>query len=949
MLKNLCTLLAIFIFAAPLVAQQTAAAQPNEVLVKFRATANTASVLSVASQEDISESRPVGGAGAVRLHSRSKDSATLIQHLKANPDVEYVEPNYILHTTATPDDPLFSQLWGMPAIGAPAAWDISTGSSGVVVGVVDTGIDYTHPDLAANIWSAPTAFTVNIGGTLVTCAAGAHGFNALTLTCDPMDDNEHGTHVSGTIGAVGNNGFGVVGVNWATSIMGTKFLNAIGSGAVSDAINAIEFAIQAKAAFGASANVRVLNNSYGCAGTGPSCLSQAFQDEITRAYNNNILFVAAAGNNGTNNDQSPFYPADYQNVVAVAAIDSSGNLASFSNYGPNLVPVAAPGVNILSTLPGGTYGALDGTSMATPHVVGSAALILSACGPLNTDALRSQILSNAVMTPAVAGKVHNGVLNVNNAIQACGPPSISPASVTLTASQTQTFTVTVPNGGNSAIGSWTLSPQVGTLQWIAPLGQQVRYYAPASITTPQTVKLRACLASNSSLCDTATVTLMPQVLISPSAVILHGGGSQTFTVTLPGGGNSAIGSWTLSPQVGTLQWIAPMGQQVKYYAPASVTTLQTVTLTACLASNLSQCGTATVTLVPPVVISPSSVVLDGGGSQVLTANVPIGSWELNPWGLSSVVGSLQWVPNGQQATYSAPTIIASQQTITVTACSSVDPASCGTATLTLMPVVVSVSPASATLFVNQMQSFTATVSNASNGAIGGWTLSPQVGTLRVILPNGQQATYTAPSSITTPQTVTVTACSTADPTKCGAATVTLMPQVLISPSSVILYAGGSQTFTVTLPNGGNSAIGSWTLSPQVGTLQWIAPMGQQVKYYAPSSVTSQQTVTLTACLLSNSSQCGTAAVTLLPRVSPSAATVHSGGMQGFTANVTGGATIDHWTLTPATGAGSLQVLPSGVAAIYSAPSTVTSQQTVIVTAYSGATTVWGTATVTLLP
>ncbi len=473
MLKNLCALLLIFIFAAPLVAQQTAAAQPNEVLVKFRATANTASVLSVASQEDISESRPVGGAGAVRLHSRSKDSATLIQHLKANPDVEYVEPNYILHTTATPNDLDYIQLWGMPVIGAPAAWDISTGSAGVVVGVVDTGIDYTHPDLATNIWSAPTAFTVNIGRTLVTCPAGTHGFNALTFTCDPMDDNDHGTHVSGTIGAVGNNGFGVVGVNWATSIMGMKSFDSAGFGATSDIINAIEFAIQTKAAFGASANVRVLNNSYGCQG----CLSQAFQGEINKAYDNNILFVAAAGNNGTKNDQTPSYPANYQNVVAVAAIDSSGNRASFSNYGPNTVPLAAPGVNIFSTLRENRYGSMDGTSMATPHVSGSAALILSACGSLGTNALRNQILSNAVMTPAVDGVVQNGVLNVNNAIQPCVRPPISvtvaPASATLLVGQTQQFTATVSNAVNPAV-TWSV---VGA----GTITQSGLYTAPSSV------------------------------------------------------------------------------------------------------------------------------------------------------------------------------------------------------------------------------------------------------------------------------------------------------------------------------------------------------------------------------------------------------------------------------------------------------------------------------------
>lgn len=192
-------------------------------------------------------------------------------------------------------------------ISAVSAWSISTGSRANVVAVVDTGIDYNHSDLAANIWSAPSSFTVTVGGTAVTCPAGSHGFNAITNTCDPFDDNQHGTHVSGTIGATGNNSLGVVGVNWIASIMGSKFLDSSGFGSTSNAINAIEFTIQAKNILGTAANVRVLSNSWGCV----SCFSQALLDEINRASTNDILFVAAAGNNSSNNDTTPFYPASY--------------------------------------------------------------------------------------------------------------------------------------------------------------------------------------------------------------------------------------------------------------------------------------------------------------------------------------------------------------------------------------------------------------------------------------------------------------------------------------------------------------------------------------------------------------------------------------------------------------------------------------------------------------
>jgi subtilisin family serine protease len=205
-------------------------------------------------------------------------------------------------------------------------------------------MDYTHPDLLANLWSAPSPFVVTLGSNTITCPAGAHGFNAITLVCDPMDDHGHGTHVSGTIGASGNNGAGVVGVNWITRLMGIKFLNEDGTGSIADAINGIEFAIQAKEAFAstAAADVRILSNSWG--GT---IASQALREEIEAANAADMLFTAAAGNNGINSDWRPTYPASYDvpNVVAVAATDNTDTRAWFSNYSSTLVDLAAPGAD----------------------------------------------------------------------------------------------------------------------------------------------------------------------------------------------------------------------------------------------------------------------------------------------------------------------------------------------------------------------------------------------------------------------------------------------------------------------------------------------------------------------------------------------------------------------------------------------------------------------------
>lgn len=437
----------------------------QEVLVKFRSPTlqNIGRALNAA---DADEVQGLGGVpGLFRFHSRSQNAEALVRLLSIFSDVEYAEPNYIVEATeTTPNDPLYGNLWGMPKISAPLAWDLSTGSAANVVAVVDTGIDYAHPDLQANVWSAPAAFFVTIGGTLIQCSDHTHGFNAITSTCDPMDDNNHGTHVSGTIGAAANNGIGVVGVNWTTSLIGAKFLNATGSGTTANAINAIEFLIQAKTA--AKANIRILSNSWGGGG-----YSQALLDEINKANTNDMLFVAAAGNSHSNNDRKPFYPASYSapNVVAVAATDSNDQLASFSNYGAGSVHLGAPGVGIWSTVRNGGYSSFSGTSMATPHVSGAAALVLSRCA-LDTAGLKTNLLSNVDPVSALAGKtVTGGRLNVNKALLACSNPpppvpadfsvSASPGSRTVNRGGTTTYTITVtPSGPFTGDVTLSLTP-----------------------------------------------------------------------------------------------------------------------------------------------------------------------------------------------------------------------------------------------------------------------------------------------------------------------------------------------------------------------------------------------------------------------------------------------------------------------------------------------------------
>jgi serine protease len=498
---------AVLIQPAPGEAQSapaTAAAyEDGTVLVGFRAGVSRAEVAAIAQQQGLALAEVVG-AGTHVFHVGPGNVPARIAALQRHPAVRYAEPNYIVSATtspasnvaataataAAPNDPSYGQLWGLKNTGqsvngtsgtagadvkAEPAWAVTTGSAGIVVGVVDTGIDYTHPDLQANVWSAtaPISFTVSDGATTsaVTCAAGTHGFNAITGACDPMDDNNHGSHVSGTIGAAGTNALGVVGVNEVTSLMGLKFLDASGNGTNANAIKAIDFAVRAK--ISGAANVRVLNNSWG---NGP--FSQAVLDEIVLAGDHDVLFVAAAANAqlflGTDNDSMPNYPCNYEatNLICTAATDQKDGLATFSNYGPKSVHLGAPGRNILSTIIGGQYAYKDGTSMAAPHVSGAAALILATQPGLTTLDVRAAILNNVDPLPSLAGKtVTGGRLNVCKAIPACAgtagasptptPTALPSATATSTSTSAATSTSTkVPAA--TATSSATATSTVGS-------------------------------------------------------------------------------------------------------------------------------------------------------------------------------------------------------------------------------------------------------------------------------------------------------------------------------------------------------------------------------------------------------------------------------------------------------------------------------------------------------
>jgi subtilisin family serine protease len=377
--------------------------------------------------------------------------ATLANH----PAIEYVEPNWLHHTTEIPNDPSLGILWGLNNTGqsggvagahisALGAWDTTVGSHDVIVGVVDTGIDYTHPDLAPNAFVNPGEIAGNNvdddGNGFID---DVHGMNAITGSGDPMDDNDHGTHVSGTIGAVGNDGVGVVGVNWNVSIMGLKFLSGSGSGTTADAIECINYAVAMK---NRGVNIRALNNSWGGGG-----FSQALEDAIRAADTAGILFVAAAGNSSSNNDTTPNFPSNYNvpNVLAVAATTRTDAMSSFSSFGLTTVDLGAPGTDILSTIPGNAYATFSGTSMATPHVTGAAALVLSINDALTVPELKQILMDTGDPTAAMAGRTVSGKrLNVEAALAEANPvPSfkveIPTTATTVSQGQTATYAINV--------------------------------------------------------------------------------------------------------------------------------------------------------------------------------------------------------------------------------------------------------------------------------------------------------------------------------------------------------------------------------------------------------------------------------------------------------------------------------------------------------------------------
>jgi subtilisin family serine protease len=412
----------------------------GEMLVKFKAGASEVQrgaalqrVSGVVGEKILTNAmKNAGDNEGVTLVRTPMGVSAAINAIRASGNVEYAEPNYYYYHDAVSNDTYYTNgsLWGMYGDGtSPAnqygsqageAWGAGhTGSSTVYVATIDEGAMYAHEDLAGQIWTNPFDPVDGIDNDGNGYKDDTHGwdFDKNDNTTYDGTQDDHGTHVSGTIGAIGGNGKGVAGVNWAVKMITVKFLGRSG-GTTANAIKAVDYVTDMKTRH--NLNLVATNNSWGGGG-----FSQSLQDAIERANAANILFCAAAGNGGSdgvgdNNDVVNNYPSNYPNanIIAVAAITSSGAISSFSNYGVTTVDIGAPGSGIYSTLPGNggssTYGSYSGTSMATPHVTGACALYASTHPGSSAATIKAAILGSAVPTASLVGKcVSGGRLNVS--------------------------------------------------------------------------------------------------------------------------------------------------------------------------------------------------------------------------------------------------------------------------------------------------------------------------------------------------------------------------------------------------------------------------------------------------------------------------------------------------------------------------------------------------------
>jgi thermitase len=609
-------------------AQADAPVVPGELLVGMRSGSGRASTLSTLSRTIGQAAAGPAALGAYRFRLRPGLSMqAAIAQLRQNPDVLYVEPNYIRHAYATPNDTYYASAQYAPAkIQADLAWDNWQPQAQVIVAIIDTGIDSVHPDLT-NVIARDGA------GAVI-------GYNAITNTANAADDQGHGTHCAGIAAAQINNGQGVAGLaGWNPNVPGSnqyiklmpvKVLNSAGSGSDADVAEGITWA--------ADRGAKVISLSLG----GPG-FSNTLNNAVQYAWGKGAVVVAAAGNESTS---TPSYPAAYNNVVSVAATDSTDTLASYSNFGP-WVKVAAPGTQIASTYPGGRYVYMSGTSMATPYVAGEVAAIRAQNPGLAAEQVNSAVLSNVdPYNPYVGRTIASGAgrINVYRALQAAGvgtPPA--PANAALVSVSVNPASVT---GGTSATGTVTLSaaaPAGGAVVTLAS-SNTAAAQVPASATVPsgltsatftvstQPVAANAAVVLSASYGDATKTTSLTVNTPVPASVAFNpasvtGGAASTGTVTLtgpaPAGGtvvtltSSSTAAATVPPSV-----TVGAGATSASFSAATQAVAGNTNVTVSAACNGgSRSGTLTVKTPVPSSLTLSPATVRGGNSSTGTVTL----------------------------------------------------------------------------------------------------------------------------------------------------------------------------------------------------------------------------------------------------------------------------------------------------------------------------------------
>lgn len=540
---------------------QTMGIVPGELLVQYKSGFNVQQRAmnrvnaGVDLAEEIADNVQIAS-GAGTIERLSLPDNLSIDSAKAwfarQPGVAYAEPNYWISATDVSNDPYYTsgRLWNMegsdspvnagPAgttnpngINAEAAWQSGhTGSNSVVVGIVDTGIQTTHPELADNIWvnpfDAPDGID-NDGNGYVDDVNGWDFVNNDNSVYDGLTDG-HGTHVAGIIGAKGGNGVGVAGVDWNVSMISAKFMSATG-GTTADAVKAIDYLTDLKVRHGI--NLAAINTSWGS-----DEYSQALQDAILRSAKSDILLVAAAGNDHINNDATPFYPASYStltptanesaasydSVISVTSIASDGGLAYYSNTGPTSVDIAAPGSSIISTVPNNSYAIYSGTSMATPHVTGAIALYAATHPGTSAADIKSAILGSARPSQYLAGKsVTGGVLDVNAALAVDPPARPDIAQITISNTKLQ------ETNSGTTVAEFTVA---------------LNKVSSAPVTVQYATSDGTATAGSDYVASSGTITIAPGQTTATVQVTVNGDttveGDETFSVKLTNASSNAV-------------------------------------------------------------------------------------------------------------------------------------------------------------------------------------------------------------------------------------------------------------------------------------------------------------------------------------------------------------------------------------------------------------------------